>query len=109
MLARLFIIVLLVMGDSRINAAVLKGVILANEEGGPPMEQIQVFADGAGQTVSDSAGMFTFKFPEKQPGDPVKVIVKQKEYVVVNDVQLELALPSRGEDKATHHYSLQGG
>jgi hypothetical protein len=30
------------------------------------MEQVQVFADGAGQTVSDSAGLFTFKFPEKQ-------------------------------------------
>lgn len=99
MLSRLLIIVLLVIWDSRTNAAVLKGVILANELGGPPMEEVQVFADGAGQTVSDSAGMFTFKFPEKQPGDPVKVIVKQKEYVVVNDVQLDLALPARGEDR----------
>ena len=47
------------------------------------MEQVQVFADGAGQTVSDSAGWFTFKFPEKQPGDPVKVIVKQKDYTII--------------------------
>jgi hypothetical protein len=73
----------------------LKGVILANELSGPPIEDVEVDAtSGTLHTESDSAGKFTLDFPQRRAGDTVRIIVKKKGYVVVNDVQLQLALPA---------------
>jgi hypothetical protein len=78
-----------------IDAATLKGVVLANELSGPPMENIEVDAiSGANHTESDSSGKFTLEFPQRQAGDTVRILVKKEGYVVVNDVQLQLALPA---------------
>ncbi|MGA8657615.1 MAG: tetratricopeptide repeat protein [Chthoniobacterales bacterium] len=100
MLLRLSILLLFALSGSPLNAATLKGAILADELGGKPMANVQVTAaDGANPTVSDSFGRFTLDFPRKQPGDPITVLVSCEGYVVVNDVQLELELPNRAEDK----------
>jgi hypothetical protein len=63
------------------------------------MENVGVVADGANPSTSEDFGRFTLEFPQKKPGDPVELIVKQEGYVVVNDVQLELTLPAKAEDK----------
>jgi tetratricopeptide (TPR) repeat protein len=99
MLSRLLIIVFLVLAKLPVDAATLKGVILANELSGPPIAKVGVVADGANPTTSEDFGRFTLEFPQKNPGDPVVLIVKQEGYVVVNDVQLQLTLPSKAEDK----------
>jgi tetratricopeptide (TPR) repeat protein len=89
----------MVVATLRVDAAILKGVVLANEVGGQPLENVQVSAAGTNPTVSDSFGMFTLEFPKRQPGETVRVLVKQTGQVVVNDVQLELALPANADDK----------
>ena len=100
MLLRLFIIALVASASLPADAATtLKGVIRANEEKGEPMANVGLVADGANATTSESFGRFTLEFPHKSPGDPVEVIVKQEGYVVVNEVQLELTLPARADDK----------
>ena len=99
MLYRLLIIVLLALAELPVDAATLKGVILANELSGQPMKNVGVVADGANPTTSEDYGRFTLEFPQKNPGDPVELIVKQEGYVVVNDVQLQLTLPAKAEDK----------
>jgi tetratricopeptide (TPR) repeat protein len=92
---RLLILALLVLAELPVDAATtLKGVILANEVGGSPIADVPVVADGANPTVSESLGRFTLEFPQKSPGDTVRVIVKKEGYVVVNDVQLETVLPA---------------
>ena len=63
------------------------------------MKNVGVVADGANPTTSEDYGRFTLEFPQKNPGDSVELIVKQEGYVVVNDVQLQLTLPAKAEDK----------
>jgi len=100
MLSRFSTIFLLLLAALPVNAATLKGVIIVNEVGGPPMGNVQVgAAAGTTPTVSDSLGIFTLEFPQKQPGEAVRLLVNKAGYVVVNDVQLELELPAKAEDK----------
>ena len=72
----------------------LKGVVLLNQVGGSPVGGVQVVADGANPTVSDSTGRFALGFPSRKPGDTVRLIVVREGWVVVNDLQLERELPS---------------
>src|SRR5262245_51246201 len=94
MFYRLVIFVLLVLADLPIDAATLKGLILVNELSGPPMENVGVDAIGTNRTISDLSGKFTLEFPQRRGGDTVRIIVEKEGYVVVNDVQLQLALPA---------------
>jgi tetratricopeptide (TPR) repeat protein len=95
----LLIIVLLVLAKLPVEAAELKGVILANELSGPPIADVGIVADGANPDTSEDFGRFTLEFPQKKPGDRVQLVVKQEGYVVVNDVQLQLTLPAEAEDQ----------
>jgi tetratricopeptide (TPR) repeat protein len=89
------IFVLLVVGELPAKAAALKGVVLANELSGPPLENVGVDAiSGTNRTASDSSGKFTLQFPQRRAGDLVRIIVEKAGYVVVNDVQLQLAIPA---------------
>ena len=65
-----------------------------NELGGPPMGNIEVSALVGNTNNTDANGKFTFSFPNKRPGDTVRLIVRKEGYVVVNDIQLELTLPT---------------
>src|SRR5581483_7783059 len=85
---------LLTGGLSARAAALLKGFVLQNQPGGPPVSGIRVVADGANPTITDSTGQFTLKFPTRFPGEPVRVLVVRSGWSVVNDVQLERELPS---------------
>ena len=59
------------------------------------MANVQIGADGANPAASDSLGMFTLEFPQRQPGHTVRLVVNKEGYEVVNDVQVtELTLPS---------------
>jgi tetratricopeptide (TPR) repeat protein len=75
-------------------AATLKGVVLLNQVGGSPVLGVQVVADGANPTASDSTGRFLLGFPSRKPGDTARLIVVREGWVVVNDFQLERELPS---------------
>jgi tetratricopeptide (TPR) repeat protein len=80
--------------SARLDAATVKGVILANEVGGPPIANVQVSAvGGANAVASHSDGTFVLEFPDKQPGETVQLIVQKPGMVVVNDFQLRLTLP----------------
>ena len=78
------------------RAATLKGTISLNEGGGRPMANVQIVdsARTAGPWASGSDGGFAVDYPERQPGQRVQLVVNQEGYVVVNDVQLDLALPA---------------
>jgi tetratricopeptide (TPR) repeat protein len=90
---RFLVIVFLVLAKVPLDAATLKGVILANELSGSPMENVGVNAvSGTNLTTSDLFGKFTLEFPQRHIGDTVHIIVKKEGYVVVNDVQLETVL-----------------
>src|SRR6059058_977706 len=100
MLARAFVILTMVVVVSKIQAdAVLRGVVLSNELGGPPMGNIEVSALVGNTNNTDANGKFTFSFPNKKPGDTVRLIVRKEGYVVVNDIQLELTLPADPEER----------
>src|SRR6266550_469539 len=100
MSARVFIILAMVVVVSKIQAAaVLRGVVLSNELGGPPMGNIEVSALVGNTNNTDANGKFTFSFPNRKPGDTVRLIVRKEGYVVVNDIQLELTLPADPEER----------
>jgi tetratricopeptide (TPR) repeat protein len=95
MLSRLLITVLMVLAGLPVDAATLKGVLIAKEMGGSGMDNVPVSVDeaGANSTVSKDGGQFVFEFPEKKAGEVVHVRINKEGYVVVNDVQLEVTLP----------------
>ena len=81
------------------GASSLRGVILANELGGPPMANVEVSAVAGNPNNTGADGKFSFTFPNRIPGDTVRLMVRKEGYVVVNDIQLELTLPADPEER----------
>ena len=78
MLGRCVVFALLLVVGVPLQGATLRGVVLANELGGPPVPNVQLgVSAGASPTVSDDQGKFTFEFPAKQPGEMVQVTVSR--------------------------------
>ena len=75
----------------------LKGLIISDEIGGQPIADVQIRASGANDATSNSLGMFTLQFPQKNAGETVRLLVGRKGYEVVNDLQLEIRLPDNAE------------
>src|SRR5437016_5848222 len=100
MSARTFIILALAVVVSKGQAAAsLRGLVLANERGGPPMGNVEVGALVGNTNNNDANGKFTLSFPNKKPGDTVRLIVRKEGYVVVNDIQLEWILPADPDER----------
>jgi hypothetical protein len=76
------------------GAATLKGQLVRNRIGGPPIAGAAVVAEGANPTTSTSLGAFTLEFPNKKPGERVKLTVSMPGMTVVNWVQLDVVLPA---------------
>jgi Tfp pilus assembly protein PilF/pimeloyl-ACP methyl ester carboxylesterase len=77
----------------------LKGIILGNEAGGPPVSKVKVSAVGANPTETGEGGDFSLRFPNKQPGDTVQVVVNKPGYVVVNWFELKVTLPKKPDNQ----------
>src|SRR5439155_848712 len=60
---------------------------------------IEVSALVGNTNNTDANGKFTFSFPNKKPGDTVRLIVRKEGYVVVNDIQLEWILPADPDER----------
>jgi hypothetical protein len=94
MLSRISIALLIALTSCQVKAATLKGVVLLDGVDGPSVAKVRVSAvDGANRTETDPDGRFTLVFPQKQPGEVVRLIVGKENYEVVNDVQLQQPLP----------------
>src|SRR5437773_2719664 len=100
MFARAFIILAMVGVVSKVQGtAVLRGVVLSNELGGPPVGNVEVSAVAGNPNNTGTDGRFMFTFPNRKPGDTVRLIVRKEGYVVVNDIQLELTLPADPDER----------
>jgi tetratricopeptide (TPR) repeat protein len=78
---------------SSFKGVTLKGVILLNEAGGPPIANVQVSViDGANAVSSLSNGTFVLEV-DKQPGAAVRLILQKPGMVVVNAHEREFNLP----------------
>jgi hypothetical protein len=99
MSAREFVIAVLFVVPKVEGNADLRGVVLANELSGPPMADVEVSAVAANPNITDANGKFRFAFPNRNPGDTIRLIVHKDGYVVVNDIQLELTLPSNPNER----------
>jgi len=83
------------------GSTALHGVVLANELSGPPMANVQVSTISANPNITDSNGEFLFVFPNRSPGDTVRLIAQKDGYVVVNEIQLEVTLPNNPDERPT--------
>src|SRR5262249_28677388 len=100
MSARLLAVIVIAAVVSNVQAAaILRGVVLANEVGGPPMGNVEVSAISGNPNNTGADGQFTFKFPNKSPGDTVRLVTRKEGYVVVNWVQLDVTLPSNPDER----------
>src|ERR1039458_1129228 len=97
MLSRLVLLFVFSLSGIGAEAGTLKGVVLANQEGGSSVSKVNVSAPGANPTETGTSGSFTLEFPGKQPGDVVQVTVNKPGYVVVNYVQLRVVLPKNAD------------
>ena len=75
----------------------LNGLVLENGLNGPSLARVTVSASGANRTETDADGNFELLFPNKQPGETVRLVIQKAGYVVVNDVQLQLRLPREAD------------
>ncbi|NTW35920.1 MAG: hypothetical protein HGB17_07285, partial [Syntrophobacteraceae bacterium] len=72
------------------EAAVVKGLVVLNELGGPPAAGVEVSAAGCeGAAVTDREGRFLLSFPQLQPGNSLNLELHLEDFEVVNDVELE--------------------
>jgi hypothetical protein len=87
--------VLLLAVVAQARAATVKGTIILNEVGGSPVANVQIIdsAHTGGPWASESDGGFTLDYPQRHAGQRVRIVVSKEGYVVINDVQLDLALP----------------
>src|ERR1019366_6064971 len=92
MLSRSVLLFVFLLNGSGSEAGTLKGMILANQEGGPGISKVKISAAGANPTETGGSGGFTLQFPNAQPGDVVRITVNKPGYVVVNDFQLRAVL-----------------
>src|ERR1700680_4652121 len=83
-------------GATETQGALLKGTVILNGEGGPGVANVQITdsAHTGGPWATGTDGGFTLDYPGRIPGQRVKIIVNKEGFVVVNDVQLDLALPA---------------
>src|SRR5215210_1612412 len=95
----LLILSLALLAATNAKAVDLYGKMVENELGGPPMAGVEIGAPGANPTATGSLGLFRLALPRRQPGDAVSLIVGKEGYEVVNDVQLEVILPLKPEDR----------
>lgn len=94
MMRRSLLAILILSAGSSTEASNLKGRVVLNELGGPPVANVTVGAvAGAIPTATDSLGLFTIEFPGKRPGETVQLIIQKEGFEVVNDIQLETAVP----------------
>src|SRR4029077_1049072 len=82
-------------GATAVQGAIIKGTVILNGEGGPGVANVQITdsAHTGGPWASDSDGGFTLDYPNRAPGEKVRLGVIKEGYVVVNCVQLDLAPP----------------
>ena len=108
--ARAFIILALVTVASKVQAAaMLRGVVQLNGENGSPMGNVEVISVGGNPNNTGADGQFTFKFPNKNPGDTVRLIPHKEGYVVVNWVQMDVTLPSNPDERPLSVYLCKEG
>ncbi len=74
-------------------ATTIKGVIVANDKGGPGIANVEISAMGEASTVSSlTDGAFVLEFSNKQPGDRVQLVVRKRGMTVVNSYELRVTL-----------------
>jgi tetratricopeptide (TPR) repeat protein len=110
---------------TEVQGAMIKGTVILNGEGGQGVVNVLITdsAHTASPTASDSDGGFSLDYPKRAPGEKVRLAVTKEGYVVVNWVQLDLALPkdpnvnplqiiickeADREDMARRFYQLKG-
>ena len=77
------------------QGAAVKGTVILNGEGGQGVANVLITdsAHTGGPWATGSDGGFTLDYPNRAPGERVRLGVTKEGYVVVNWVQLDLALP----------------
>ena len=107
------------------QGAVVEGSVILNGEGGPGVANVLITdsAHTGGPWATDSDGGFTLDYPNRAPGERVRLRASKEGYVVVNWVQLDVALPkdpnayplqiiickeADREDMALRFYQLKG-
>src|SRR6516162_2097476 len=82
-------------GATEIQGAQIKGIVILNGEGGQGLANVQITdsAGTGGPWASKSNGVFALDYPNRTVGERVRLVVIKEGYVVVNFVQLDLALP----------------
>lgn len=87
-----------------LNAQIVRGVVKFLSSGSSPAAGVDISAFGANPDVTTSSGMFELTFPNKRPGDKIKIIPGTKDgnstsIEVVNDKELAQArIPSNPDD-----------
>lgn len=72
-----------------VGASTLQGVVVKDVTGGQPVAGVEITSPGANPRVTGDDGQFTLRFPRRNPGDMVRVLVKKDGYRVVNAFFLE--------------------
>ena len=98
MFRRIVLILLLVavaQAPTETQGALVKGSVILDREGGQGVANVQITdsAHTGGPWATGSDGGFTLDYPNRAPGERVRLGMIKDGYVVVNWVQLDLALP----------------
>ena len=84
----------------------LKGIITEKTSKAKPLENVEVSADFAKSAITDFEGKFELEFYSKPPGTKVHLIIKYKDWEVVNEDDANLNLPLNPEKQILRLYMI---
>jgi len=99
-----FTIILLCFTTVAHTKAILQGTVSFLNSGSQPAAGVKISAFGANDVYTTDAGMFRLEFPDKKPGDKVKIIVGKSDKTglaieLVNDKVLsQVHIPSNPDE-----------
>lgn len=79
-------------------AASIQGFVYADASLGSPIANVSISADGQNQ-LSHSNGSFTLHFPQRKPGDTVRLVAQRSGLEVVNRYALEHTLSANPAER----------
>jgi tetratricopeptide (TPR) repeat protein len=87
---------LLALADTVAAQATLIGYVFERQTGGPRVANAEVSAEGANRVLSNNDGRFELQFAKLKPGEPTRLSVRYRDWVVVNHLVVgQPVLPSQ--------------
>lgn len=103
----LFALAVALTGMAARGEAILRGVVYLNETSGRTLPGVRVTSAGSNGDVTDSDGRFRLVFPDRKPGQHIRLVITLEGHELVNDLQADVVtLPAQADEASSERVFL---